>query len=235
VRIAIFCYDFPHKKSQDFLVSLLLGRPRFLPEFITATDFVPLKLPESCLRVKPRHMAALHPRTIVEHWPINYIVQDSNARSLIDDIQRHRIDIGIIAGARILRKPVIDAVRVGIINFHPALIPEVRGLDSLKWAVYGGHTLGVTAHFIDERVDAGRIILRREIPVYKDDTWIDLSLRLEETQVEMLPEVLGVVEGKRLEDFPLVGEVGKADRTMPVELERELPERLERYLRERGK
>lgn len=115
-------------------------------------------------------------------------------------------------------------------NFPPGLIPEARGLDTLKWAIYHDLPLGVTAHFIDESVDAGRVILRREIPVNQDDTFVDLSLRLDETQVNLLPEVLELVKDKSIEEFPIVSCGKKANPPMPNELEKELPEKLRHYL-----
>ena len=56
----------------------------------------------------------------------------------------------------------IKGLSKGIINFHPGLIPEARGLDTPQWCIYDGIPLGVTSHFIDSKVDAGRIIERVE-------------------------------------------------------------------------
>jgi folate-dependent phosphoribosylglycinamide formyltransferase PurN len=46
-------------------------------------------------------------------------------------------------------------------------------------------------HLIDERVDAATVLLRRQIPVYQDDTLQDLSERLYETQLEVLTPAIG--------------------------------------------
>ena len=68
----------------------------------------------------------------------------------------------MIAGARILKRPVIDRFSIGIINFHPGLIPEARGLDALLWSIRGDLPLGVTSHLIDERVDASSEAARQQ-------------------------------------------------------------------------
>jgi len=232
MRLAVFAYDFPHKKTQDFLLRLFLEG--YKVELVIAAEPVKLHLPESILRVKPGHVDVLHPAAICRSLDIPYHVLPHSSVEAAELMSSKGIDVAIIASARILKTNVIGSTGKGIINFHPGLIPEVRGLDTLKWAIYGDLPLGVTAHFIDERVDAGRVILRREIPVYADDTFIDLSIRLEETQVNMLPEVLGLVKDRNIDEFPIVTSDKKTNPPMPVELEKELPEKLEGYVLRRA-
>jgi folate-dependent phosphoribosylglycinamide formyltransferase PurN len=224
MKLAVFAYNFPHKKTQDFLLRLFLeGYPI---EFVVACDPIKLNIPPSILRVKPAHIDVVHPEAICRRLGIPYHVLPHNSSEVAELMSSQNIDIGVVAGARILKKPVIESVKKGIINFHPGLIPEVRGLDALKWAIYHNLPVGVTAHFIDERVDAGRIIVREEIPLKKDDTLVDISLRLEQTQTNLLPRVLELVKNKTSEDYGLTQCQGKANPAMPNELEKEIPQRL---------
>lgn len=225
MKLAVFSYNFPHKKTQDFLQRLFMGGYNI--EFVLASDRTQLNIPPSVLRVKPRYTDLLHPRTICQRLNIPYYVLPHNSEETAKLLQGNGIEVVIVAGARILQKHIICAVKKGIINFHPGLIPQVRGLDALKWAIYRDLPIGVTAHFIDERVDAGRVILKREIPIYEDDTFVDLSLRLDETQGAMLPEVLKLVKERNIDEFPLVSYDWRANPPMPSELEKELPEKLE--------
>lgn len=202
IRPVVFAYNFPHKKTQDFIERLVvLG---FTPQAVLAADPVKLNLPPSPIRVKARHGGLLHPRRICERFEIPYRVVDHRGDECAELLAGMRPEIGVVAGARILPRRVIDCFRKGIVNFHPGLIPEVRGLDALQWAVYHDLPLGVTAHLIDHRVDAGRIVERRVIDEYEDDTLIDLSLRLHETQVGMLESVLARVAAGDPEDLELV-------------------------------
>ena len=138
------------------------------------------------------------------------------------------IELGIIAGARILKDPIIRAFPIGIINFHPGLIPEARGLDALLWSVYKGVPLGVTAHLIDSRVDLGRILVRETIPIYGDDTMLDLSERLHEKQLELLPKAIELaVAGK----WTCVAEPGTYNRKMNPDLERQAYAMLPEYVK----
>ncbi len=221
MRIGLFAYNFPHKKSQDFLMKLILEGYRV--ECVIACEPLELNLPKSILRVKPRHIDLVHPKRICERFGIPYRVASHNSQEALDLVAIYHLDIGVIAGARILKSPTIRAFKRGIINFHPGWIPEVRGIDALKWAVYKNQIIGVTAHFIDERTDAGRVILREETPLYADDTLIDVSLRQYEMQVNILSQVLRLVEDREIEEFPLVINPSKPNRPMSNELEKEIP------------
>ncbi|MBI3416409.1 MAG: hypothetical protein HY043_14030 [Verrucomicrobia bacterium] len=220
MKLAVFAYNFPHRKTQEFLLRLFLEKAQVV--VVLAADPVKLNIPSSTLRVKPRHGALIHPRVISERLGWRYEVVDHKSQQCADLIKELAVDVGVIAGARILKEPVVSAPRIGVVNFHPGLIPEVRGMDALQWAIYENKPMGVTAHVIDERIDAGRIILRQAIATYPDDELIDLSLRLSDTELEMLPAVLTALAKQRLVEFPLVAS-SPLHRKMPPELERELP------------
>lgn len=224
MRLVVFAYDFPHKKTQDFLLRLFLEGYKI--EFVVASEPVELNLPKSILRVKPRHIDLVHPKTICQRLNVPYYVLPHNSVKVAKLLKANNVEVGIIAGARILKKHIIDSVGKGIINFHPGLIPEVRGLDALKWAIYRDLPIGVTAHFVDQRVDAGRIIIKDEIPIKNDDSLVDISLRLAETETNLLPKALDLVKARPVTDFPLVPYRAKANPPMPNELERGIPKKL---------
>ena len=220
----IFAYNFPHKKTHDFIVRLVvLG---YTPRAVLAADPVKLNLPPSPIRTKPRHCDLFHPRRICEQFQIPYHVVNHSGDQCVDVLRGYGPDIGVVAGARILPRKVIECFSRGIVNFHPGLIPDVRGLDALQWAIYHDLPIGVTAHIIDHRVDAGRIIDRRVIREYPDDTLIDLSLRLYETQIDMLENTIKSVATDDLESFkPVTG--GNYRRSFPADLVPDLFERFE--------
>ncbi|MFC1872248.1 formyltransferase family protein [Chloroflexota bacterium] len=228
MKLAVFAYNFPHKKTQDFLLRLFLEN--YDITFVIACEPERLNLPKTTYRVKPRYMDMIHPSAICQRLNVPYRVLPHNSTEVAEMLRANGIEVGIISGARILQKHIIQSVKKGIINFHPGLIPEVRGLDALKWAIYHDLPIGVTAHFIDERVDAGRIILKQEIPIYKDDTIIDLSFRLDESQVKILTKVLESVKDRVIAEFPLASREGKANSQMPSELEKQLPQKLREKL-----
>jgi folate-dependent phosphoribosylglycinamide formyltransferase PurN len=227
-NLAVFAYNFPHKKTQDFLWRLLTEGLK--PRVVVAQDRTELDIPEPTLRVKPRHIFLVHPLDICRTFDIEYRVVDHNSSRCQQLLRSCDVDVAVISGARILGKPTICSVAKGIINLHPGLIPEVRGLDALQWAIYEGHPIGATAHVIDERVDAGRVIERRVIEEYPDDSFLDLSLRLHETQVNMVSNAVRTLRSTQPDALSQIG-VSRLHRKMPPELEATLPGLLDRRLK----
>lgn len=224
-RIALFCYNMPHKKTQDFLLRLFLEDIKINTVF--AADWIKLNIPPSTLRIKIRHEALVHPAKIAKRIGAEYLTMPHNSPDTVEAIKNRRLDLGIISGARILKPEVINSFSIGIINFHPGLIPQARGLDAMLWSIYYDIPLGVTAHLIDERVDAGQIVLQERIAVYEDDTLLDLYERIQEKQVDLIQPA--VVKALR-------NEWSETDcrtpyrRKMSVELERRVVQKLPDYL-----
>lgn len=225
VKIAVFCYNFLHKKSQDFLVRLFLEGIKI--ECVFAADPVELNIPPTSIRTKIRHIGLLHPKNIAERLGVEYLVAPHNSAEVIASIKDRELDLGIIAGARILKNPVIKSFSIGIINFHPGLIPEARGLDAMLWSIYKDLPLGVTAHLIDENIDAGNILLKEKISIYPDDTLLDFSERLYDKQIDMIKPA---IKAALLGDSVPVDLTTPYHRKMPVELEKTIPNKLPDYL-----
>ena len=93
----------------------------------------------------------------------------------------------LIAGAGIIPREVIKSNV--IINAHPGYIPDVRGLDALKWAIVEDKPIGCTTHILGDEVDAGIIIERKEVPIYEYDTFHALANRVYEYEI-MIPSWL---------------------------------------------
>ena len=74
-------------------------------------------------------------------------------------------DFVLIGGAGIIKKELADSKR--IINSHPAYLPYVRGLDSMKWSILNDKPLGVTSHIISEEADQGWLIKRLFVPLFE--------------------------------------------------------------------
>lgn len=184
----MFTYSFPHKKSQDVLLRLFyLGIP---VDLVIASDPVPLNIPPPSVRTKIRHVGLLDMRILSERIGARYVVAHHNSEFAIELLQEYKPDIGVIGGARILKSPVLAQFRIGVLNLHPGLIPEARGLDAIMWSIYNDIPIGVTAHLIDGHIDAGRILIKEEVPIYSDDTILDVSERVHEWQVMLIDNAL---------------------------------------------
>jgi folate-dependent phosphoribosylglycinamide formyltransferase PurN len=230
-RLVVFAYAFPHKKTQDVLLRLTaLGRP---PTAVLAAPWQPLPVAPPAVRVKPRHADLLHPADLCRSFGIEYHVVDHRSESCLLLLDWLKPELGVIGGARILSGAVLDYFRHGVVNLHPGVLPDVRGLDALQWSLYDGLPLGVTAHIVDARVDAGWILEKRLIDIYQDDTLVDLGLRLYETQLAMLGPALAAAATSDRSALEMVEGVPLRP-PFPPDFAGALPLRLEQ-LRERAR
>jgi len=224
--MVIFAYDFPHKKTVDFIFhSLVKG---YKVEAIIAAPPVKLNIPKSSIRSKLRHEPSYHPKDVADRFNLPYLVSPHNSLETELFLADLKPDVGLIGGARILKPQIIKQFSKGIINFHPGLIPEARGLDALFWSIINNVDLGVTSHLIDERIDAGQILEVKKIPLNLDDTLFDLSERLYEIQIAMIDMAIkNTIENNVKEiDYSNTQYNGK----MPSDLELKVESALNEYL-----
>jgi len=85
-------------------------------------------------------------------------------RELCELIAPYKLDYIILAGyMRVVSPPLIQAYRRRIINIHPADTSQFKGIGAYKWVYESGQTKNaVTVHFVDEGVDTGEVIAKRE-------------------------------------------------------------------------
>jgi len=222
--VAVFAYNFPHKKTQDFLFNLKVSNIDV--RIILAAESIKLNIPEPTIRTKIRHIGVVHPREIAEAFGFPYSVVKHNSEKAVLQIKESGAALGVIAGARILKAHVIDAFPLGIVNFHPGILPEVRGLDAVLWSIFENKPLGVTAHLIDDKIDAGKLLLKKKIPLFCDDTILDITERIYETQLEILANALDMAMQKKAHPLPK----GKYHKKMSPHLEQKVLSIFPKYL-----
>ena len=189
--IGIITYDKPHKKTQDLVTKLLLnGHSKIILvciPFINRKQFQPLfeHRPNKCVDVSVEKMA--------KRLNINVFKTDING--LNDFFINHSCEHILIGGAGILPNNLTK--NHNIINSHPGYLPHVKGLDALKWAIYDGMPIGVTTHYISDKVDEGKLIEQKIIPIYFEDSFHSLAQRLYETEIEMLVNSIKIIENNK--------------------------------------
>lgn len=185
MNITLFTYDRPHWKTQQFIYELI--SLNLTPRIIVAAPWRDLGLPLG-YRMSVKHYPH-HPQELARRFSIEYIVAPH------DEVTHGQL--GVIGGARILPPPVVKGFTVGILNMHPGLIPENRGLPNVAAAILNEMPQAVTAHMIDERIDAGRVLLCQEIEEDPDDTVWDILEKMMDLQVRLLgPAIQALLEGR---------------------------------------
>jgi hypothetical protein len=92
------------------------------------------------------------------------VCNDHNAPGSLARLKAWSPDLIIFAGGNILRKPLLAIPRLGVLNVHLGLLPEIRGMSSPEWSLLNGVPLGITIHFMDEGIDTGPILQEYEYP-----------------------------------------------------------------------
>lgn len=127
---------------------------------------------------RPKQSDAASAQEIATKWNLSY--QECQS----DDEIPNECDIYLITGCGIVSKECLKDKK--ILNAHPGIIPNSRGLDLFKWAILEDRPLGVTLHYIDEKVDCGAIVSVSPTPIYSSDTLHTLARRHYENEIAML-------------------------------------------------
>jgi phosphoribosylglycinamide formyltransferase 1 len=138
------------------------------------------------------------PTVVVDHRQFG---DDRQAfeRALDAEFQAHQIDLVCLAGfMRLLTPWLVTRWSGRMLNIHPALLPELKGLHTHRRAIEAGMKRhGATVHFVSLEMDSGPIILQESVPVAEGDTEETLAKRVLAVEHRIYPQALRLVaEGR---------------------------------------
>ena len=81
-----------------------------------------------------------------------------------------------------------------VLNVHPGIIPQTRGLDSFKWAIYNNDPIGVSLHKIDDQVDEGCVLEICKTQIFESDTIESLARRHFENEMNLICNPTRILE-----------------------------------------
>jgi phosphoribosylglycinamide formyltransferase 1 len=126
-------------------------------------------------------------------------------RALDEELQARRIEIVCLAGfMRLLTSWFVKRWSGRMLNVHPALLPQFKGLHTHRRALEAGvERHGATVHFVVPEMDSGPIIAQDSVAVAKDDTEATLAARVLEVEHRIYPDALRLVaDGRVTLDVP---------------------------------
>lgn len=89
----------------------------------------------------------------------------------LNELRSLNADLQVVVAFRMLPEVVWDMPRLGTFNLHGSLLPQYRGAAPLNWAVINGETkTGVTTFLLDHEIDTGKILFKKEIEIWENDT-----------------------------------------------------------------
>ena len=224
LKIVLFAYSFPHRKTIDFIDKIYdCG---FEIHLILAASFIPIKSTNSAFKLdKKPPIISIQDKADQKSIPLYEVKHNSSESQYL--IRKYNVNFGIIAGARILIDKVINLLIYGVLNFHPGLLPKIRGLDSILWSIHKDVPLGVTAHLINEKIDAGFLVCQKKINIISSDNMQSLYEKNYQLQLKLIPISLNLIlENETFAEL----QMGKYNNRMSYEDQLYIKDKLTEYI-----
>ena len=139
--------------------------------------------------------------------PSKAMEREAYDRLVVAELRKARVDLVCLAGfMRLLSAYFVAEFPERILNIHPSLLPSFPGLEAQAQALeHGVKYTGCTVHFVDERLDAGPVLVQKAVPVLDSDTEATLAARILEQEHVAYTEAIRLVlsgdyriEGRRV-------------------------------------
>ncbi len=114
---------------------------------------------------------------------------------LITVLRNNQIEMICLAGfMKILSKHFIKKFNGKIINIHPSLLPKYKGLNTHKRALINKEKYsGCTVHFVNSKLDSGKIILQKRVKILKNETEKSLAKKILVLEHKLYPKAISKI------------------------------------------
>ena len=99
---------------------------------------------------------------------------------ILSDLKEHKVKMICLAGfMKILSRNFVTKFKGKILNIHPSLLPKYKGLNTHQRALDNNEKYsGCTVHFVNSKLDSGKIILQKKVKILKNDTKNSLARKV---------------------------------------------------------
>ena len=113
-------------------------------------------------------------------------------KKIIYEMKKKKIKLICLAGfMRILSKDFIKSFRGKILNIHPSLLPKYKGLNTHQRAILNRERYsGCTVHFVNSKLDSGKIVLQKKVRISNDDTAKSLARKILSQEHKIYPKAI---------------------------------------------
>ena len=130
--------------------------------------------------------------------------EHAHGEEFLAAIQALEPDISVVvAYGQILKPEVLAVPRLGSVNIHASLLPDLRGAAPIHWAIIRGYqTTGITIQRMEKGLDSGPILYQVTDPIQPDESMSELAERLAEIGAEAIIEAVALLENGSLAERP---------------------------------
>ena len=107
-------------------------------------------------------------------------------------LKKHEIKMICLAGfMKILSRNFITKFSGKILNIHPSLLPKYKGLNTHQRVLSNNEKYsGCTVHFVNSKLDSGKIILQKKVKITKNETKKSLAKKVLEQEHKLYPRAV---------------------------------------------
>lgn len=139
-----------------------------------------------------------------EHGLPLYQPSNVNEATFVSKIRQLNPDLCLsVSYDQILRHQILGVPPLGFINFHAGRLPFYRGRNVINWAIINGETeVGLTAHYVDEGVDTGDIILQRTVGISREEGYAEVLAKVQSELPALVVETVKLVSSGEFQSTP---------------------------------
>ncbi len=128
----------------------------------------------------------------IENYFFNFKNFKNTEKKILRILNKKKIKLICLAGfMKILSLNFIKHFKGIILNIHPSLLPKYKGLDTHKRALENREKFsGCTVHFVNSKLDSGKIILQKKIKIFKKDNMFTLKKRIQKEEYKLYPRAI---------------------------------------------
>jgi methionyl-tRNA formyltransferase len=116
----------------------------------------------------------------------------------------------LLSWKHIMPADLINLPNRAVINLHYSILPSYRGVYPVNWAIINGEEkTGFTYHFVNERIDDGRVFMQVDVPVRLSDTARTLQSRIDDEVFQHFDRFLDRLLTSDFHDYPLESKMVK--------------------------
>ncbi len=110
----------------------------------------------------------------------------------LEFLKKNQINLICLAGfMRILSKTFIKNFKGKILNIHPSLLPKYKGLNTHERVLKNKEKFtGCTVHFVNSKLDSGKIIMKKKVRIFKNESSLSLSKRVLKQEHILYPKAI---------------------------------------------